>query len=388
MTPMLAINIAVTSVVARRRGENNPESAQRCLRQSIILNLFITLVLSLTAYVLKEEILRLVGAKSDTIRMASDYMSVILVGLPFLAVSLTICAAQRGAGQTKISMRVNMAANLVNVVFNYFLIGGNWIFPRMEAKGAALATVIGWAVGLVMAVVSVLRRDDFLSVVSREGWIFDRQTLSALYKVTSGSVVEMFCMRIGMILTAVMVANLGTVMLAANTIGMNMIVLSFSLGEGLSIAASALVGQNLGAKRPDLSLLYGKICQRLGVLFCVGIFLLFTFMAGQLYGLFTSDPVIIEIGKSIMIIASIITFGQASQYIYLGILRGAGDTKFTAMVSVISIMTVRPFITWLLIYALGIGLTGGWIAILIDQYLRFAMTYMRFLSGKWADVKL
>ncbi len=176
-----------------------------------------------------------------------------MAGLIFNSLSMTINAAQRGAGNTRISMRTNLTANLVNVVFNYLLIGGNLGFPRLGVAGAAVATVLGSAVSLGMAIASLLHRDRFLTVLEKEPWRFDGTVLKSLANISSSAFVEQVFMRIGFFIYAKIVASLGTTDFATHQICMNIMSLSFTFGDGLSVASAALVGQSLGAKRPDMA---------------------------------------------------------------------------------------------------------------------------------------
>lgn len=388
ITAVLALNVAVTSIVARRKGENDPEAASRCLQQGIMLSLGISLLTTAIALIFCREFLWLVGAQADTIEPATDYFIYILAGTPIFALSATICAAQRGSGATRVAMRVNITANLVNIVLNYLLIGGKFGFPRLETKGAAIATSIGWAVGLIMALASILHREAFLTVRTRKGWRFERSTLASMFKVASGAFVEQMFARVGILTYNRLVAGLGTAMLAANTIGMSITTLSFSIGDGLGVGAAALVGQNMGKKRPDLSVLYGKVCTRIAAVACTLVFILFVTRGRWIYSLFTTDPAILKVSEYIMFIASVVTMFQAFQLVYMGSLRGAGDTRYTAVVSMISIMILRPGLAWILAYPVGLGLVGAWMSFLIDQFLRLVLTYIRFKGGRWMDIKL
>jgi Na+-driven multidrug efflux pump len=169
---------------------------------------------------------------------------------------------------------------------------------------------------------------------------------------------------------------------------MNMQNMSFTFGDGLSIASSSLVGRSLGAKRPDMAIIYGKVSQRIALLIASVLFVVF--IAGRYFfvGLFTDTPKVIEMGVVIMILIAISSPFQLSQVVFSGSLRGAGDTKFVAMASFISITFVRPFFTWLFCYPLGFGLTGGWISLIIDQGLRLAFSLWRFSKGEWTKKKL
>jgi putative MATE family efflux protein len=387
-TLVFSLNAAVTAIAARRKGEGDPVGAASCLKQGLLLSAFFSIVLSAAIFPFSEPFLRFTGALDDTIGMANTYFRIILVGVPLNSLSLTISAALRGTGNTRASMNINIIANVINLIFNYLLIGGNLGFPALGVTGAAIATAIGWLCGLILAVISVSHHGGFLYLFTRDGWKFDRRTVSAMYTVSSGAFLEQICMRIGFFSYNKIVAGLGTLMFAAHQILINLMSLSFSFGEGFGIAASSLVGQNLGAKRPDLSIVYGKVCQRMSLITSTAIFFLLAFCGQSMLRLFTHEEAIIQVSQSIMVIMGFIIYGQAHQMIFMGSLRGAGDTRYTAIVSLICIMILRPGVAYVVAYPMGFGLIGAWISFLVDQYLRLFLTYRRFSSGKWMSIKL
>ncbi|MDR3121898.1 MAG: MATE family efflux transporter [Clostridiales bacterium] len=387
-TLVIALNMSVVSITARRKGERDTIGASACLKQGLVLSLLLSLVFSALVTPFSGQILRFAGAHDDSIGMAKAYFDILIRGIPLCNLSLTISAALRGTGNTKASMAINMTSNVVNLIFNYLLIGGRFGFPALGVPGAAIATVIGWGVGLLLALRFVLHRDGFLSIRSKFGWKPERAMLSSMFKVASGSLVEQLCMRAGFLTYGIIIARLGTIVYATHQILANILSLSFSFGEGYGIAASSLVGQNLGAKRPDLSIVYGKICQRLSLITSTAVFALLTLFGRNMLRAFSDNPQIIKTGSDILLLMVIIIYGQASQLIFMGALRGAGDTRYTAAVSLVSITFIRPVVSLLLAYGLGLGLFGAWIAFVADQYTRLVLTYRRFSSGKWVTIKL
>ena len=194
---------------------------------------------------------------------------------------MVINAAQRGVGNTKIAMRTNIVSNLVNIVFNYLLIGGHLGFPALGVNGAAIATVLGTIVASGMAICSVLNPDNFLYLFySKKALRFDRKTLGSIANIGSATLAEQLFLRFGFLLYTMVVARLGTNAFAAHQIGMNIITISFAFGDGLSVASVSLVGQSLGEKRPDLAKVYGGFCQRLGFICSAAVaFVYVTFFA-------------------------------------------------------------------------------------------------------------
>lgn len=388
MALIMSLNIGVTAVVARRRGEKNRQGALACLKQSLMISAGISLLLSVLGFFFASPLLCVAGAADDILADSVTYFRVLMCGIMLTSISLTINAAQRGCGNTKISMRTNLTANVVNVIFDYLLIGGHFGFPQMGVAGAALATVLGNLVACIMSIWSVTKKDTFLTITGWKGWTFDRKIVTSVMNISSGAMVEQVFMRVGFFAYAAIVARLGTIAFSTHQICMNIIGLSFSFGDGLSVAAASLVGQSLGARRSDMAMIYGKTAQRVAFAASTLLFFLFIFGRYFLMRLFTAEPEIIAQGAMIMIIIAFTTHAQTSQVVMTGSLRGAGDTKYVALTAFLSIAVIRPLLTWLLCMVCSFGLAGAWIALLIDQFMRMSFNLARFSHGKWTTKEI
>lgn len=384
----LSLNVAVSALVARRKGAGDRESANRIVRMALLITIGLTVIVSSVFVAFAGPIIRLVGSQPDTHEYAVQYLQIIMGGLGFSTVSLMLNAAQRGAGNTRIAMLTNVISNTVNVIFNYLLIGGNFGFPALGVRGAALATVIGTMCACALSIGSVLRKSGFINLGSVKGWIADRMSVKSLINVGSSAFVEQICLRVGFLLFAMTVANLGTTQMAAHQIGMNLMSMSFSFGDGLSVASVTLIGQSLGRKRPDMAKIYGNVCQKIGLMCACVVSVTYFLFGKQIFMLFSNEAVILDYGVQIMRILSVTLFFQIEQVVLFGCLRGAGDTRFTALVSLISVTFIRPGMSWLLCYPLNIGLIGAWLGTFCDQLLRFALTFIRFRKGQWTKIRL
>ena len=388
LAAIFSLNVGVTAIVARRRGEKDREGANRCLRQALLISLMLSAFLSILGFMYARPLLLFAGAQPDVIDMAVIYFRIIAIGNFFTSVSLTINAAQRGSGNTKISMRTNIVANIINLIFNYLLINGHFGFPKLGIAGAAIATLLGNIVAFSMSLRSIAKADGFLHIKLKSDWKLDKETIKSIMGISSSSFVEQICIRVGFLVTNMLVASLGTVAYATHQICMNVVNLSFTFGDGLGIGASALVGQSLGSKRPDMATIYSKTVQRIAL--TVGAFLFIIFILGRylIIGLFTDDITIIEMGSKIMIILAMLSPVQTVAVVIGGTLRGAGDTKFVAYSSLISIGIIRPLTTWLFCYPMGFGIIGAWFSFMTDQCLRFLINSWRFKTGKWTKIKI
>ena len=384
----MSLNVAISAIVARRRGEGDRDSANRVLVQALIISVALTVVISVVTVIWADPIIRLCGSAPDTHDAAVGYLRIIQGGMIFNVLSMVINAAQRGCGNTKIAMRTNLVSNGVNIVLNYLLIGGNLGFPKLGVQGAAIATVAGTICACVMSFISVMHPGQFLSIQDFFSLKFDRRNLSAIVNIGSSTLAEQVFLRIGFLVYAVLVAKLGTTAFAAHQIGMNIMNISFSFGDGLSVAAIALVGRSLGENRRDMAKIYGGVCQRMGVLFSAAISVVCIALGTPIFMLFSREEEILRYGEMIMVIMAVITFMQVAQVVFSGCLRGAGDTKFTAVVSLISVTFIRPGLGYLFCYPLNMGLFGAWMGLAVDQLARFLLTYMRFHSGKWMHFKI
>lgn len=385
---IFSLNVGVTALVARRKGERNSDEANKILRQSIVVCSILSVILSTLGIVFARPLILFAGAQSDVIEIATIYFRIICLGNFFTSLSLTINAAQRGAGNTKISMKTNVVANLVNLFFNYLLIYGKFGFPQMGVTGAAIATAIGNFVGFMLSLKSVTYTYQFLHIKKKQSWKLEKVTLINIFKISGSAFVEQVFIRVGFFTTNKLIASLGTVDFATHQICMNLVSISFSFGDGLGIASSALVGQSLGAKRSDLATIYGKSLQRIAL--TIGVIFVFIFAAGRsfLISLFTNDAAVIAAGANIMLIIALSSPIMTSNVVIAGSLRGAGDTRFVAYTSFISIGILRPGATWLFCYPLGLGLIGAWFAFSSDQCLRFIINYARFKKGNWTKIKI
>ncbi len=385
-----AVNAAVSALVARRRGQGKREDAN-CIFATTILFVIVAGILSSILFVgMADPLMHLCGSDENTHDGAVAYFRIIMGGMMFNVIQMCINASQRGAGNTKITMRTNVTSNAINIIANYLLIEGHFGFPALGIQGAAIATVFGTAVACVMSILSIMKRDCFISIPYlwkqkiRPAW----SAFSSLFHVGYSVFFEQLLMRIGFMLTALMAADQGMDAMAAHQVGMNILSLSFAFGDGLQSTAVALIGRSLGEKKPEQAKAYGQTCRLIGGVIAITLSVFYLFGGRWLYSLFFKEPEIVKIGVRITHVVIFIVMFQIAQVIYMGSLRGAGDTMYTAIASTISVTLIRTLGSYFFGYVLGWGITGIWMGILADQMARFAFGSVRFKAGKWVDIKI
>jgi len=385
-----AVNVAISALVARRRGEKNQEEANRLLNTAIVFIVAASVVLSILLVAFAGPIISLCGSTEATHDSAVAYFRIIMGGMIFNCIQMGINSAQRGAGNTKITMRTNVTSNTINIIFNYLLIGGHLGFPALGIRGAALATVLGTVVACIMSIISVFNPEGFISIpyIIKHKIRPAAKSFLNLIRVGYSVFFEQILMRIGFMLTAVMAAHQGTDAMAAHQVGMNIMGLSFSFGDGLQAAAVALIGRSLGAGDEKLAKEFGSICRMFGAAISVCLAVIYFVGAAPLFSLFFEEEHIVAIGVNIMRVIILVVVFQISQVVYMGCLRGAGDTLYTAIASTISVTLIRTAVSYFGGYILGFGIIGIWLGVLGDQISRFIFASVRFKKGKWTQIKI
>lgn len=388
MAAFVAMNTGVTALVARYKGQNDKEHANLVVRQGLMLTFSLTLILSILGTVFARPMVIFMGSTEEVVtKLATQYLQIQMIGFMTMALTTTITAALRAVGDSRTCMIYNLIANGVNVVFNWLLINGNLGFPKWGVAGASLATVIGQLVAFIIALRVLIRGNGFLKLEFKLGFRPRKQVLGNIVHIGFPAMIEQLLMRAGMILFAKTVATLGTTAYATHQVCMNIQALSFMTGQAFAVSATTLMGQSLGKRRTDMAQAYCSRTRTVGFVFSIILGLTFIFFGGNIVGLYNSDPNIIEIGGRIMLFVAFLQPFQSSQFITAGALRGAGDTRTTAIITFATVLLIRPTVAYILV-STGLGLYGAWLALACDQLIRSGLVFIRYQSGKWKLIKL
>lgn len=389
MTMFMAMNVGATAMVARYKGSGEAEKANTVLRQAMLLTFVLSAISSVVGFFASETLIQFMGAAdAETLAGGTVYLQIQFIGFITMALTSTVTATLRGVGDSRTAMIYNLIANVVNVIFNYLLIYGHFGFPRMEVAGASLATVIGQIVAFVLAMWAILSGKRYLHMRFTDSYKPDKETLRSIFVIGMPAMLEQLVMRAGMIIYSKTVAGFGTVAFAAHQVCMNIQALSFMNGNAFAVSATSLMGQSLGKKRPDMGQAYSNRTQMLGMMVSFALAFVFFFFGGPITAMYSDDPQVIAWGAQILKLVALVQPFQSSQLILAGALRGAGDTKATAVITFITVLLVRPGLAILLINCTSMGLMGAWVALVADQFLRSLLIFQRFHSGKWRNYKI
>lgn len=384
-TVFIAVNVGVTAMIARSVGQKNHERIVNLLRHGMIMTLVLSAIFSVVGYFVARPLLILFNAPDETtLEMGIIYLRILMLGFIPLALTTTMTAALRGAGNTKLSLYYNIIANLVNILFNWILINGKLGFPALGVAGAAIATVLGQLVAFVLAWYACFRKNNLFGIRFKDLFgRFEKEQVSDIVSIGFPAMLEQGISRIGIMTYTAIVAGLGTTLYATHVVCINIQLLTGILGFSTSVVATTMSGQSLGAERRDLAVLYPCVTGRISVWLSLILMAIFIFLGGPIISLYNSDPEIINAGIVPLRIIAIMQPLIALQYVMAGAMRGAGDTKAVAFYFTFGKIVCRPLFTFINVRFFGWGLNGAWIAHTLSEMICTVMIAYRFTSGRW-----
>ncbi|HSL93782.1 MAG TPA: MATE family efflux transporter [Bacillota bacterium] len=384
----LGLGVATTAMVARFIGAKDRERATIAAEQSMLTTSVLALALAAFGYYFARQIILFMGAEPEVVELGISYLRGFSPGIFFLMLSTIMTAALRASGDTRTSFYAGMISNAINVVGNYLLIFGHLGFPALGVYGAAIATSFSRLVMAAILFVSLLRGQSGLHLTIKGFTYLDWDIIVRLFRIGVPAALERLVQSVSMMLHLRLLAVLGTTAVAVSTLSSNVEQLSFMPSIGFSVAASTLVGQSLGAKKPDEAEHNGWGAMRLACMFMGTMGLLFILVPGFFIRIYTSDPDVLLPGMTILRIVGITQLPQAIAFVASGILRGAGDTRTVLNNAIIGNIALRLGLSYLFIIVLGWGMWSAFVAILMDWLVRGVLLSYWVAQGKWKTTKV
>jgi len=382
-----AISVGVTALVARFIGAKRPDQAAFSARQAYLFSIFFALGVTIVGVLLAKWAFILMGTAPDVTHLGVRYLRIIFAGAISFFILDVLAAIFRASGDTKTPMLVIMASLGLNIILDPVLIFGWGPFPRMETDGAALATIFSQGVASLLFILLITRGKlvfkfsllpkldlDFSMI-----WRILRIGIPASSAWILFSIVYLFINKI--------VVLFGTEAIAALGIGNRMESISFLTCFGFSIAASTLVGQNLGAGKPERSAQAAWQTAGIGVLITGFVAIMFFTFPRQITSFFISDSQVVEIGIGYLRILALSQMFMALEIIFEGSFGGAGNTIPPMLVSITGSL-VRIPLAYLLAVHWSIGINGVWWAITLTSIAKGIVLTYWFSRGGWKTQKI
>ena len=374
--------IGATATVARRTGEKDTAGASKSAAHVIYSGILVSVLISIIGIIFAPNILAILGAKQHIIAEGSTFMRIMVGGNAVVLFIFLLNAIFRGAGDAAIAMRVLILSNGLNMILSPCFIFGVGPFPELGVIGAAVGTTIGRGCGVLFAASYVFRPGGRIHV-DRESWRFDPTLLWKLVKLSATGVFQLLIATASWTALMPIMAGFGEVAIAGYVIALRVVMFALLPALGLSNAAATMVGQNLGAGKPERSeaAVWKAAWFNAAIYFAIGV--VFWLFSHQIIGIFTSEAEVLRYGTSAL---HIIAYGFA--FYGLGMVletafNGAGDTWTPTYLNFFVFWVFEIPLAYLLAYYYGWGPDGVFWAITLAFSLLAVVSGLLFKRGKW-----
>ncbi|MBP0904086.1 MATE family efflux transporter [Mariniflexile gromovii] len=383
----IGLSMAATAVVARRVGENDLDGASKAAVQVIFLGIFVAFIISVIGIMYPKEILALMGAEPDLIAEGYGYTQILLGGNVTIMLLFLINAIFRGAGNASVAMWTLILSNGINIVLDPIFIFGFGPVPAYGLEGAAIATTIGRGIGVLFQLAVLFYGFSKIKIGFKD-LVLRIEVMLNLIKVSLGGIGQFLIGTSSWVFLMRIMSEFGSEVLAGYTIAIRVMMFTLMPAWGMSNAAATLVGQNLGAQKPDRAeqsvWKTGKYC----AIFMAGVSLIYLVFANQIIILFNTTPDVVKYGSLCLRVL-------ASGYIFYGYgmvvinaFNGAGDTKTPTYINFVCFWLLQLPFAYFMALTLNFGPSGVFWAITLAEVLIAIIAIVWFKKGNWKTVKV
>lgn len=377
MAVLSALSVGSAVLVAQAFGAGRLERASDLARQSLLWSIVFSVPLALIGLFLSGPIVSLFGLEPAVANIAEGYLKITTCTAVVMTARFLIGGVFRGVGDSRTPMLVTAGANVINVGLSYILIYGHLGAPALGAEGSAWGTLVARAMALSVLILLLWRGRHGVSLKGTTPLRLDGAIARQVLKIGIPAAMEQILITCGFSLLTILVAHLGTPTLGAHRIAMNAMSVSFMPGFGFSMAATALVGQSIGRKKPDEGRIIARIATLWGVLWMGGIGLVILLTAPYVMRIFTQDQQVIDVGAAGLQIVAIAQPFWAIIFIQSGAIRGTGNTSFPLRINATSIW-LSVGLAYLFTYWFGETLAVIWTAFMFTAPLASLFLIWKF----------
>jgi putative MATE family efflux protein len=381
-TVAMGLSIGVTAIVARRVGEQKTADAADATFQALVLGVVVSAVLGVCGVIYAEQLLRLMGGDAAVVAMGAGYARVMFGGNVVVMLLFMLNAAFRGAGDAAIAMRVLWIANGINIVLDPLLIFGVGPFPEMGVTGAAVATTVGRGIGVVLQLAVLFGGAGVLRVSVRNARI-SLGVIGRLLRLSGTGMLQVFISTASWVILVRIVSGFGSNALAGYTFAIRIVLFALLPAWGLANAAATMVGQGLGAKKPERADRAVWIAGRLNLYFLGTVGVLFLIAAPLIVRLFGADPDSTAYAVQALRIISAGFFFYAYGMVMTQAFNGAGDPWTPTLLNIACFWCWELPLAWLLARGLNVGATGAFAAVAIAFSTLAVIAIALFRRGRW-----
>ena len=387
---MMVINVLMTlyvvggnALISRFIGQGRKRRASSLLYSLVILAIVLSLFVSFAGYYGSTAIYTWMGAEPDVIEQGSLYFEILSLGIVVIFIDNLLYNALSAAGDTKSSLYIKLLSAAINAGLNYVLIFGHFGFDAMGIEGAAYATVIAYTFNVMAYYILIKKMNsklDFLPIIRVKD-------LLRVWNVGWSAAVDRGISSMSFLVFVSIITAYGTAELAGYQVGLRIEGIAFMPGFGFAIAGMALVGQNIGAKQFEKAYSMGVISGRIAYIFMGSVGVVLITLPEYLVGFFTKDTLTIAVASKYLILVGLAQIPLAIMFVYSSALRGAGATKTTLKINVLSLWFLRVVPSYIA-YSMGYGIIAIFIIMNIETLLKGIIYWYIYQKRAWLYTKI
>ena len=388
---IFAVGAGALAVVARNVGAGQRERASVTAAMGLMMVLAWGVLLARVMALPADPLLRVMGAEPAARDAGVTWMRAASIGFPLTAVLWVGNASLQGAGDTRTPMIIMLVVNLVNAVVAYTLINGPGPFPELKVLGSGLGATSAGVSGAALVLLALAVGRGGLQLEPVAALRPDTAEMKRILNVGLPVGLENLQFNLAFMVYTRIIASLGSAALAAHRVTLSVEGLAFNPGFALGVAAATLVGQSLGAERPDLAERSAKAALVWAAIIMTSMGIVLMVFGEPITSLFVSGEdadEVVDIGRQLLFVFAFAMPAMALSLTLAGGLRGAGDTRAVLAIGVFGIWVVRLLPAYLLAIVLGFDAPGAWLAAVLDINSRGVLTWLRFRQGKWKAIKV
>lgn len=388
ISALSATSVGSSVLVAQSVGARDHARASQLAKQSLVWSVIISIPLLVIGLVAAEPIISIFGMEAGPSQIGADYLRVTMGTLSVLTLMLLGGGVLRGIGDSRTPMLITLLANVVNVIFAYGLIFGELGMPELGAVGSAWGTFISRVAGLAVLLWVMWRGVRGVSIRGSDGWWPDWKLARQILNIGLPAATEQMLNSVAFLTMSIVVSHLGTLALAAHRVALNAMSISFLPGLGFALAATAMVGQSIGARRPDDAKAVTKIATQWALIWMGVLAVVFLFFAEKIIAIFTPDPTVVAMGGAGLRAIALTQPFWAISMVQSGGLRGTGNTQYPLRIgtsgiwAAVIIGAIATYLTdgsW--------GLTAIWVAFLFTAPVTAFLAWRKFRSTIDSDIR-
>lgn len=386
---VLTFVMGASVIILRYLGAKDNWNANHVLGQALMMGTIMSIFIGLLWYFGGTQVMLLIKEEEPVARQfGTEWLKTASYFAPVFILNFIAMGIMRMSGDTIITMKVNVLANFIHIVLLPLLVFGELGFPRLEAKGAALAVGIAHTIGLTFTTYFLRSRKSVLFLSFKEYAKPNFKTFKQLFKLGLPTTIEQLVWAFGQLILSFFAARMGIVPLAVHQVFLRIqSVLSMAF-QGFGLAAMTLVGKNLGADEEHMALHTGRVAGKVALIAALIVAVILVVFNKLILSAFTSNQEVITFGGKVILALAILQIPKAVNIVFSGNLRGSADLAWLMWLAIIGVILFETIGAYILSYILQTGLVGLWAIQSLDETSRLTLNYFRFKGKKWKILEI